>query len=143
MKKAVLGILLIICMVFVFACKSQPKSTEDALKAAYDRYRSGLILEGASSYTVSPGDTLSKISREAYNNGLYYPIIMMASSDVVIDPDLIEPDMKLTIPDLQKNLANDKAKSNIKKFLLEIAKIEDNRERADTAKGLRDLSASL
>ena len=143
MKKIALCVVLVLCMVFVFACKSQPKTTEEALKAAYDRYRSGLILEGAKEYVVSPGDTLSQISRESYGNGLYYPIIMMASSEIVIDPDLIEPGMKLTVPDLQKNLNNDKAKTNIKKFLLEIAKIEENRDRADTAKGLRDLSAGL
>ena len=143
MKRTVLFAVLVVCLVFTFACKSQPKSTEDALKSAYDKYRSGLILDGADKYTVVSGDTLSKIGRAHYPNPYYYPIIMMASNNIVVDPDLIEPGMVLTIPVLQKNLDDAKAKSNIKKFLLDIAKIEENRGRSADAEGMRSLSASL
>jgi hypothetical protein len=33
-----------------------------------------------------------------------FPIIMVASRDIVTDPLLIEPGMKLTIPDLKENI---------------------------------------
>jgi hypothetical protein len=62
---------------------------------------------------------------------------MLASSDVVADPDKIVPGMGLTIPDLQKNLDDPGARANIKNYLLEIAKVEDSRY-PKTAKALRD-----
>jgi len=67
----------------------------------------------------------------------------LASRDVVVDADKIVPGMKLTIPNLQKNLDDPKARAKIKAFLLDVAKIEDSRHRPETAKGLRELSASM
>ena len=144
MKKAVLIGVLVLCVLAVFACKSQPKSTENELRKVYDRYYNGLILEGAGTYTVVSGDTLAHIAGKSdYHSGFYYPIILLASRDVVVDEDKIAPGMKLIIPNLQKNLDDPKAKASIKQFLLDVAKIEDNRNRSSTAKGLRELSASL
>ena len=143
-KTAVLVAALALCFTLAAACTSQPKTIEEALKSVYDRYYNDLILEGASTYTVVSGDTLSAISRSKYdNNGFYFPVIMLASKDVVIDPDKIEPGMVLTIPDLQRNLDSPRARANIKSFLGEIAKIEDDRSRSQTAQGLRDLANSL
>jgi hypothetical protein len=116
---------LIVGILLLFACKSAPKAaatTEEAFKNLYDRFRKDLILDGAEKYTVESGDTLSAIAREKYPSGMYYPIIMLASSDVVLDPDLIEPGMELTVPNLQKNLDSPKAKANIKKFLIVLNK---------------------
>jgi hypothetical protein len=146
MKKAVLIGALVLSVMAVLACKSQPepKSAEDELKDLYARYSGALILEGARIYTVVPGDTLSGIAAKSeYRSGFYYPIILLASRDVVVDVDKIEPDMQLIIPDLQKNLDDPKARANIKQFLLEVAKIEDERDRPQTAEGLRKLSDSL
>ena len=147
MKKVVSVLTLVLCAMFVFSCATKKpatqKKTEASFKKVYDQYKGDLILEGATTYTVKSGDTLSAISREKYHNGLYFPVIMLASSDVVLDPDQISPGMVLTIPDLQKNLNNEKAKISIKKFLFDIAKIEDGRDRAADAKALRDLSMSL
>jgi hypothetical protein len=138
-QKALFITMLALSFVLIFACKS----TESALKNAYDSHYNDLILDGAQSRTVVKGETLSEISRNVYNNGFYFPLIMLASRDVVVDPDKIEPGMKLTIPDLQKNLNDPKARASIKSFLLEIAVIEDKRKRPEDAKGLRQLSNSL
>ena len=143
MRKTVLFAVLIVCMALSFACKSQPKTADEAFKSIYDRFKKDLILDGAEKYTVVSGDTLSAIAREKYPNAFYFPVIMMASSDVVVDPDKIEPGMELTIPDLKKNLDDPKAKANIKKFLGEIAKVEEDRNRPNDAKGLRELANSL
>ena len=147
MKKTILCTMLIAVLALAFACKSQPQpgeqTTDDAFKNVYDRYRGDLILDGAGTYTVVSGDTLSKISRAKYNNGFYFPIIMLASSDVVLDPDKIEPGMELIIPDLQRNLNNTKAKGRIKSFLHEIADVEVRRNRPKDAEGLRNLADSL
>jgi len=144
MKKAVLIGALVLSVMAAFACKSQPKTAEEELKELYARYSGDLILEGARTYTVVPGDTLSNIAAKSeYRSGFFYPVILLASRDVVVDVDKIEPGMVLSLPDLQRNLDDPKARANIKQFLLEVAKIEDNRDRPQTAEGLRNLSDSL
>ena len=49
-------------------------------------------------YTVKPGDTLSKISKEAYGDGNKYMKIFDANKDKLKDPDKIQPGQVLTIP---------------------------------------------
>jgi len=104
-----------------------------------------LILDGAGTYTVVRGDTLSNISRRKYQNGFYYPLIMMASPlawsnlGLVQDQDLIEPGMDLTIPELQPNLNDARARASMRRFFLEIADITD-RIRPPDATGLRRLT---
>jgi len=101
-----------------------------------------LVLDGAETYTVVKGDTLSGISRNKYQNGFYYPLIMMAATDIIQDQDLIEPGMILTIPRLQANLNDARARASMKKYFLEIAVITD-RIRPEDAAGLRKLAGSL
>jgi LysM repeat protein len=117
----------------------------NALEKVYDKYQSSLIMDGAKSYTVESGDTLSAITRNFYpnDNAFYFPVIMLASNDVVVNPDLIEPGMKLSIPDLKVNLDNAATKEKIKSYLLEIARVYANKGDGETEKGLQDLSASL
>jgi hypothetical protein len=134
---------LVLTSVLILGCGTTSAKTESALKDAYDRHYNDLILDGAQKRSVVKGDTLSAISRNVYNNGFYFPLIMLASRDVVVDPDKIEPNMQLTIPDLQKNLNDPKARASIKSFLKEVADIEDKRKRPEDAKGLRLLSDSL
>jgi len=105
-----------------------------------------LVLAGAETYTVVKKDTLSHIAKLKYgsNNGFYYPLIIMASRDIVEDQDYIEPGMVLTIPNLQANLADARAKASMKKFFLEIADItEREHKRPQDAAGLRKLANSL
>jgi nucleoid-associated protein YgaU len=50
------------------------------------------------SYTVQPGDNLSKISKHFYGDANAYMKIVQANSDQISDPDKIKPGMKLNIP---------------------------------------------
>ena len=147
MRKILFGLALVLSAIVILACASQQLTTQEevdnAFQKIYNEYRSDLILDGAKTYTVVSGDTLSAISRGTYDNGFYFPLIMLASSDVVLDPDRIAPGMKLTIPDLQKNLGDARAKAKIKSYLGEIAKLEDRRNRPNDAEGLRKLASTL
>ena len=145
MKKIGMIAIIAIIALSVVACKSTGKSKDsDAdLKKTYDRYYGDLILDGAETYTVVSGDTLSEIAAAKYGNLHYYPVIMLASKNVVVDPDKISVGMKLTIPVLKTNLDDNKARGSIKKCLNEIAKIEANRGRTGVAEKMRELSKSL
>jgi nucleoid-associated protein YgaU len=50
-------------------------------------------------YTVKPGDTLSKIAKERLGNGNEYMTIFNANRDQLSDPDKIRPGQVLNIPD--------------------------------------------
>jgi hypothetical protein len=132
------------------AVKGDFASQEEANEAfieVYNTYLPYLDLEGAQSYTVVKGDTLSGITRRFWGteNGYYFPVIMLGSSDVVQDPDMIRPGMKLTIVDLNKNLANPQCRSAIKQFLRDIADVYlQARIRAEqTRSKLLELSESI
>ncbi len=49
-------------------------------------------------YTVQPGDTLSKIAREFYGNANDYMRIFNANKDQLRDPNRIQPGQQLVIP---------------------------------------------
>lgn len=49
-------------------------------------------------YTVQPGDSLSKISKEVYGNANQYMRIFEANKDKLSDPDKIKAGMELLIP---------------------------------------------
>ena len=148
MRKSIFFVVLVMSVLMIPACKTtSPITTQEqaneALQKVYNEYKADLILEGAKTYTVVSGDVLNAISRQEYSNGFYFPLIMLASSNMVLDPDLIEPGMVLTIPDLQRNLNDAKARGRIKSFLREIAEIEDRRNRPQDAEGLRKLASEL
>ena len=50
-------------------------------------------------YTVKPGDTLSKISREFYGDPNQYTKIFNANRGVLRDPNTISPGQELVIPE--------------------------------------------
>ena len=52
-------------------------------------------------YTVKPGDSLSKIAKEVYGNANEYPRIFEANRDKLIDPNKIQPGQVLNIPPAQ------------------------------------------
>jgi len=61
----------------------------------------GAAVGGVSSgqtYTVKPGDTLSKISKELYGDSNEYMGIFYANRDKLKDPDKIQVGQQLTIP---------------------------------------------
>jgi nucleoid-associated protein YgaU len=55
-------------------------------------------------YTVTPGDSLSKIAKRFYGDGNRWQKIFEANRDQIKDPDLIKPGQKLKIPAAQKSL---------------------------------------
>ena len=165
MKKITIPLMMILASLLVFSCASSGSGakiegdvTQDkvntALGTIYDTYRSKLDMTGAQSYTVVSGDSLSQITRKFYgnltgvgdagaNNGFHFPVIMLASGNKIVDPDLIEPGMQLKIPDLQKNLANPVSRKAIKDCLNEVAYVYNRKGVAATENGLRKLADSL
>lgn len=51
-------------------------------------------------YTVQPGDSLSKIAKAQYGDASKWRKIFDANSDTVKNPDLIRPGQVLRIPNL-------------------------------------------
>ena len=170
MKKAVFIGVSVLCFFLVFACASPPKPEprpeptrpepartepepvpepvvepviQQPPREEYRRNQFGIILDGAGKYTVVSGDTLSGIARRQYREGYDYPLIMMASGDVVSDQDKIDPGMELTIPDRQRNLNDDRAKAALKNYLREVAGINDRRGWHETAAGMRKRADTL
>jgi len=143
MKKAVFAVLLILCVLLVFSCSTSGRITDDTFRRIYDRHASNLILDGAQRYTVRSGDTLFEISESFYREGLYYPVIMLASKDVVLDPDKIMPGMVLTIPNLQANLDNPRSRASVRGVMLDTADIQAQRGRNEHAAGMRSIANGL
>ena len=55
--------------------------------------------QSAQTYTVQPGDNLSKIARQFYGNAAQYMRIFNANRDKLQDPDHLQPGQQLTIPE--------------------------------------------
>ena len=163
MKRITQILFVLMVMLMVIGCSSQPDPVEDdpwtqpdpgpstpvepappppPPPVAQSPLVNGLILNGASNYTVISGDTLSAIARSSYNNGFLFPLIDMAN-DVVVDYDLIYPDDVLIIPNLEANRNDARARANFMNYLRQIATEEVRRNRPDTADGLRALADSL
>ena len=53
---------------------------------------------GGNTYTVKPGDTLSKIAKEKLGDASKYGAIFNANKDQLSDPDKIKPGQVLKIP---------------------------------------------
>ncbi len=62
----------------------------------------GAAAPGATTYTVKPGDTLSKIAREQLGNANAYTDIFSANRDQLSDPDKIKPGQTLKIPQVAR-----------------------------------------
>jgi LysM repeat protein len=168
MKKTVFCLLPVLTIFVVFACASTPsapapasaagsssapaastpaqpsqqQTQQPSTVAASPSRTTDIILDGSETYTVVRGDTLTKISRSKYRNGFYYPLIIMASNNIVKDQDLIRPGMRLIIPRLQANLDDPRARESMRRFFLETANITERKRPRDAA-GLRRLAGSL
>jgi hypothetical protein len=147
MKKIVLTASLIIGVMLAVSCASGPQDANqqyEEVPAPVDTPMlvpvpvpvpvadtdTELDLTGAVKYKVKWGDTLAKISRRFYKDGFYYPIIILASRDVVIrNPDKIWPGMVLTIPNLERNKANVNCRKVIKDCLNRFADLEKAKPR--------------
>lgn len=58
----------------------------------------GAAAEGARTYTVQPGDTLSKIAKDNLGNAGDYMKIFNLNKDQLTDPDKIKPGQVLKLP---------------------------------------------
>jgi hypothetical protein len=158
MKRLFYGISAVLFTCFMVSCGSTgstfstatpPAPREESvpeLEVVYKNYEGALIMDGAVSYTVVKGDTLSEITAKNYgeSNLYFFPVVMLASYETTVsDPDLIEPGMVFTIPDLQKNLNNPGARGKIKSYLADIAVVYDKKNKAEAANRLRNLAATL
>ena len=116
----------------------------------YSTYANVLDLEGAETYEVKTGDTLTSITKTFYagkdENGYYFPLIMLASRGVVSDPELIEPGMKLTIPNFEKNINNKDIATKLKPYFKDMAEVykqKDTTAAADIRPHLVEISEEL
>jgi len=55
--------------------------------------------QGSRTYTVQPGDSLSKISKQFYGNASQYMKIFEANRDQLSNPNAIQPGQRLVIPE--------------------------------------------
>jgi nucleoid-associated protein YgaU len=60
-------------------------------------------VQPATTYTVKPGDTLSKIAKELLGDARAYPEIFEANRDQLTDADKIKPGQVLKIPQHTKS----------------------------------------
>jgi LysM repeat protein len=137
MKKTFVTFVVVLAVLFVVSCQSTgstsdttqgtpgSQSTDDrALEQIYDRYEGGIVLTGAKTHKVVSGDTLSKIAVANYgtgDNGYYFPLIIAATKEPILDPDKIEVGTELIIPDLNANLNSPQARGNLKSLLKDVA----------------------
>jgi len=163
MKKSVLGLLIIVaCILAVVSCtgKPPPPKTEPIPAAVTTpgttttgtttttptvEQPRGLVLDNAVNYTVVKGDTLSGIAAMKYggSNMFFFPLIRLANASIVPDPDLIEVETRLVIPDLQRNLNNDGAKALLKADMLSIAGQYERQSKPNSAARLRSIAGKL
>ncbi len=160
MKKIVIALLALATTFAMISCSSTPSTMDEgaakqaAINQSFDKvygaHASSLILDGAQTYTVKKGDTLTAITKKFYagkdENGYYFPLIMLASRNVVSDPELITPGMKLTIPDFDKNISdrtNGKKLSAYFKDLTGVYKQKDTPAAADILPHLVEISEEL
>ncbi len=150
MKKYLFVIFLVAVGVVFASCKSAASQEEvnQSFRGVYQNYNDSVNLEGAKVYEVKQGDTLSDIAKAFYGNinGYYFPLIMLASNNVVLDPDFIEPGMKLTIPDFDKNIKVEEQAAKIGYYFKDIAdvyKLKTTKNAADIRENLIKISSQL
>lgn len=147
--KKIISLMVALAALFVFAGCQSGKFTQEKANAAfmriYNRYAKDIITDDSTYYTVQPGDSLSKIANESYGsgNGYYFPLIMLASRNTVVDPDLIQPGMELAIPNLQANLDDANSRAAMKSFFADVADIYEQKKNPTMKNALLEISNSL
>lgn len=150
MRKIIISIFAAVLAFGFVACKStnQVQDLSDSFNKVYDNYLDALDLTGADTYTVNKGDTLSSITKSMYgeDNGYYFPLIMLASKDVVKDPEMIRSGMKLTVPSLERNINNVEKAKILSPYFKDIAgvyKQKKTKAAPDIRSHLTDISTEL
>jgi len=119
------------------ASGAESGTTSDPSVSIINRHQSGIILDGATTYTVLRRDTLSGIAKKVYKDGSLYPLISMVSEGIT-NPDYILPGTRLTIPVVSVNMNDPEAKAAIDRYFLQIAQYEAQRGRRGTAEMIRN-----
>jgi hypothetical protein len=116
-----------------------------AFEEVYNSYATDFILDDAQIYTVVEGDTLPAVIRRVYGagNGYFFPLVVLASRDIILNVNVLEPGMKLTIPNLNKNLNDPDARQSLKYFLYDVADVYEKKEAAETLEYEKQLAADL
>jgi phage tail protein X len=105
---------------------------------------SDIILEGAQTYAVTRGDIISTIAIKYYgaSNMYYFPLILAANTNIT-DPDRIYPGMRITVPDLQRNLNNAGARAKLRSAVSDAAAYYERKGQLTARDELRKLAQSL
>jgi carbonic anhydrase len=113
--------------------------------SSYAQFLPDLILNGSVMYTVARGDSLMSIAEKFYGaeRGLYFPLILVASSDMLTHPDRLAPGMQLEVPDISRNINEPFARENLRKALLAVAEVYNNQGGKLVYEGLTELAANL
>jgi hypothetical protein len=164
MRKYFIVIIIVACFIAISGCAGAPEPTPapapapapvatpaptpaatPAPVATAEPVREGIILEGAVNHTVAQGDTLSLIAARRYGqaNMYYFPLIRLANSNVVSNPDVIEARTVLVIPDLQRNLNSAGSRAMMRADMLSAAQHYDRQGRPVAAAELRRLAGNL
>jgi hypothetical protein len=121
-----------------------------AFKEVYDSYKTDFILDDAQTYTTAEGDTLPAIIRRHYGagNGYFFPLIILASrdviaDDVIMDIDSLKPGVELKIPNLNRNLNDPDTRQSLKYFLYDVADVYEKKEAAETRDYKKQPAADL
>jgi hypothetical protein len=121
-----------------------------AFREVYDSYKTDFILDGAQTYTAAEGDTLPAIIRRFYGagNGYFFPLIILASrdvitDDVIMDIDSLKPGVELKIPNLSRNLNDPDTRQSLKYFLYDVADVYEKKEAAETRDSEKQPAADL
>ncbi|MDR2210841.1 MAG: LysM peptidoglycan-binding domain-containing protein [Spirochaetaceae bacterium] len=148
MKKVLFGLLVVLTSFVVIACTTPapaPAPAEPAPAPVVEAPRGGIILDGATNYTVVRGDTLAEIAAGKYgaSNRYFFPLIQLANPAIVKDPDIIEIGDRLTIPNLQRNLDDAGANAAIRAAMLSTADRYERQSKPKAAAILKDLASRL
>lgn len=158
MKRFIVVSLTVLSIVLLASCGTVPKSQDasgaseegaqtekNAFDKVYTQAHGKLSEEGAKTYIVQSGDTLTAITKRFYgeDKGYYFPMIMAASSDVVTNPDLIVPGMELSIPDYDANMNNPKIRSALKGVFKDVASIYSKQGKDSMKEHLLEVADSL
>jgi nucleoid-associated protein YgaU len=80
------------------AIKTIPDWRKDIVADIQATGPSAAVVSNESTYTVRPGDTLSKIAKEKLGDPSAYTAILNANRDQLSDPNKIKPGQVLKIP---------------------------------------------
>lgn len=77
---------------------SEEVEQAEVAKAKLENNKKGEDSWESGTYTVQPGDTLSKVAKLVYGDAMKYPQIFEANRPMLSDPDKIYPGQVLRIP---------------------------------------------